>query len=146
MAPTTWNDFSTSSTAPIPCREAEQPASAPPMTRVAAAVAYNDAAPKMKRRRINKTALHREVGLLQRALATFTTDFELRLHNVKTMTFFDAAARRGAPDDRREKRPRRRQQRGGQRVQRKKRRDVAFIERGVEDVNPSHPDPKLTLP
>ena len=46
------------------------------MSQAAAAMAYNvmynEAAPKMKRRRINKTALHREVGLLERALATFT--------------------------------------------------------------------------
>ena len=28
-------------------------------------------------------------------------------------------------------------------MQRKKQCDIAFIERGVEDVNPSHPDPKL---
>ena len=105
-------------------------------------MAYNDAAPKMKRRRINKTALHREVGLLERALVTFTTDFELRLSNVRNMTFYDAEKQGGAAGHRNEKKPRR-QQRGGQRVQRKKRRDVAFIERGVEDVNPSHPDPKL---
>ena len=57
------------------------------MTRMAAAVAYDDATTKMKRRRINKSALHREVGLLERALATFTTDFEPRLCNMKSMPF-----------------------------------------------------------
>ena len=112
------------------------------MARVAAAVAYNDAVPKMKRRLINKTVLHREAGLLERALATFTTDSELRLSNVRNMTFYDADNQGGAAGRREEKKPRR-QQRGGQRVQPKKRRDVAFIEGGVENVNHSHPDPKL---
>ena len=107
-------------------------------------MAYDDAKTKMKRRRINKSALHRKVGLLARALATFMTDFELRLCNTKTVLFYDAEKRGAAAGHghRGGKQPRR-HQRGGQRVQRKKRRDVAFIERGVEDVNPSHPDPKL---
>ena len=105
-------------------------------------MAYDDAKTKMKRRRINKSALHRKVGLLARALATFMTDFELRLCNTKTVLFYDAEKRGTSAGHRESKQPRR-QQRGGQRVQRKKRRDVAFIERGVEDVNPSHPDPTL---
>jgi len=96
----------------------------------------------MKRRRINKTALHREVGLLERALATFTDDFELRLSRVKNMTFYNAEKQGGAAGRREDKQPRR-QQRGGQRVQRRKRREVAFIESGVEDVKPTHPNPEL---
>ena len=142
MAPSTWNDFSTSSRAPIPCREAEQPISAPTMTRMAAAVAYDDVKTKMKRRRINTSALHREVGLLERALATFTADSELRLSHVKHMTSYDAERRGGAAGRREDRKPRR-QQRGGQRMQRRKRREVAFIESGVEDVKPTHPNPEL---
>ena len=87
----------------------------------------------MKRRRINKTALHRVVGLLERALA-FTADSELRLSNVWNITSYDVEKQGGGSAGRREDKKPRRQQRGGQCVQRKKQRDVAFIERGVEDV------------
>ena len=45
----------------------------------------------MKRRRVNKTAVHRELGLLQRALATFVGDFNVRLAALKTMTYYDEA-------------------------------------------------------
>ena len=58
------------------------------------------------------------------------------------MAFYDAEKQGGAAGRREDKKPRR-QHRGGQHAQRRKRREVAFIERGVEDVNPSHPDPKL---
>ena len=42
---------------------------------------------KMGRRRINKSAPDREVGLLGRAVAVFTTDLELRVCDVKKIAF-----------------------------------------------------------
>ena len=47
---------------------ASRQGSAPPLTRMVAAVAYDDA--KTKRRRINKSALHREVGLRAKISST----------------------------------------------------------------------------
>ena len=59
------------------------------MTRTAAALDYAEAAVKMRRRRINKSAVHREMGLLQRSLTTFVADFNARMTALKTMTFYD---------------------------------------------------------
>ena len=91
MAPRTEKFDDDVDNAAVPGREADNSLGAPPTTRTAAALDFAQAAVKMKRRRVNKTAVHRELGLLQRALATFVGDFNVRLAALKTMTYYDDA-------------------------------------------------------
>ena len=67
MAPQTEKLEDDVDNAAVPGREADKSLGAPPMTRTAAALDFAQAAVKMKRRRVNKTAVYRELGLLQRA-------------------------------------------------------------------------------
>ena len=113
MGPTTETTTSTFS-APSPRPRAAAPADAPSMTRVAAVLerrALNDeqVKTKMKRRRIDKAALHRDVALLERGLVVFTADFELRLRAVKQRTFWDFEK----PQSSRNRSKRRRKENGG---------------------------------
>ena len=80
--------------------------------------------------------------ILERGLAASVTDVDLRLRHMTMAAFCGAEGRGGAPGSREDKKPSQ-QQRGGQRVQRKKRQEVAFIERGVEAVKPTHPNHEL---
>ena len=91
MAPQTERTGQDVHSAAAPGLRVDTSLGAPPMTRMAAALDYAEAAVKMRRRRINKSAVHRELGLLQRALATFVGDFNVRLATLKTMTYYDDA-------------------------------------------------------
>ena len=84
--------------APSPRPAAAVPADAPPMTRVAAVVderaerrvlTLDEVKIKMKRRRIDKAGLHKDVALLERGLAIFIAEFELRMGAIKQRTFWD---------------------------------------------------------
>ena len=59
MAPQTEKFDDDVDNAAVPGREADKGLGAPPMTRTAAALDFTQAAVKMKRRRINKTTVHR---------------------------------------------------------------------------------------
>ena len=91
MAPLTEKIRKDVDSAAVPGLRVDASLGAPPTTRTAAALDFAQAAVKMKRRRINKTAVHRELGLLQRALATFVGDFNVRLATPKTMAYYDEA-------------------------------------------------------
>ena len=91
MAPRHGKFGDDADSATVPGLTVDKSLGAPPMTRTAAALDFAQAAVKMKRRRINKSAVHRELGLLQRALATFVGDFNVRLAALKTMTYYDEA-------------------------------------------------------
>ena len=91
MAPLTEKFDDDVDHAAVPGREADNSLGVPPTTRTAAALDFAQAAVQMKRRGINKSAVHRELGLLQRALATFVGDFNVRLAALKTMTYYDVA-------------------------------------------------------
>ena len=94
MAPQTEKFDDDVDNATVPSREADKGLGAPPMTRTAAALDFAQAAVKMKRRRVNKTAVHRELGLLQRALATSVGDFNVRLAALKSHQWPTTTTRR----------------------------------------------------
>ena len=91
MAPQTEKTRKDADSAAVPGLRADARLGAPPTPPTVAALDYEKAAVKMRRRRINKSAVHRELGLLQRALATFVGDFNVRLAAPKTMTYYDDA-------------------------------------------------------
>ena len=62
MAPQTEKFDDDVDNAAVPGREADKSLGAPPITRTAAALDFAQAAVNRKRRRINKTAVHRELG------------------------------------------------------------------------------------
>ena len=132
MAPQTEKCDDDVDNAAVPGREADKSLGAPPMTRTAAALDFAQAAVKMKRRRINKTAVHRELGLLQRALATFVGDFNVRLAALKTMTYYDEATAKELKKVAVVATKLRRGSRGGARVQKRRRRQAVFEEGGRE--------------
>jgi len=111
---------------------------------VAAATASNDTNDmKTKRRRINKSVVHRRLDDIERALDVFGDGVRDHLQRLRHDTFYDGSKR---PDvaTAAAKAEKRRGRRGGQRVQRAKRGQVAAVaanrERGVVasgDASPS---------
>jgi len=109
------------------------------MTRTAAALVASDGGNetnnvKPKRRRINKSVLHRRIDLIERSLNVFGSDVREQLLALRRDTFYDASRRPGT-EEAAAKAKKRRGHRGGQRVQRSKRGGVAAVaasaERGV---------------
>ena len=132
MAPQTETFDDDVDNAAVPGREADKSLGAPPMTRTAAALDFAQAAVKIKQRRINKSAVHRKLGLLQRALATFVGDFNVRLAALKTMTYYDDATATQLKKVAVVAQKLRRGSRGGARVQRRRRRQAGFEEGRME--------------
>jgi len=130
MAPTLGKH--TDFVVPTPRLAAATSPSALPTRRAAAAGAIDDTKKTQTRQRIDKTALHRDVGLLERSLAAFVADFELRMRAIKQRTFYGATtAKKVATTSKAKRRQRQRGLRGGSRAREKKQR-AALISRGVE--------------
>ena len=81
----------------------------------------------MRRRRVNKSAAHRETGLLERALAGFVGDFNIRLATLKTLLFYDATTTKTEKKVAIVQKTQKRGSRGGVRVQKKRRRQAKFL-------------------
>ena len=130
MAPRQGKFDDDAKNATVPGLTVDTSLGAPPTTRMAAALDYAEAAIKMRRRRVNKSAVHRELGLLQRALATFVGDFNVRLATLKTMTYYDEATAKELKKVAVVATKLRRGSRGGARVQKRRRRQAVFEEGG----------------
>jgi len=124
------------------------------MTRTAAALVASDGGNetnnvKPKRRRINKSVLHRRIDLIERSLNVFGSDVREQLLALRRDTFYDAS-RRPDTEEAAAKAKKRRGHRGGQRVQRSKRGGVAAVaasaERGVLASGDAKPDGHNTTP